>query len=155
MCREKRSLVFLNLDENKREEEDGDASDQNLSWNQSLIYFIQCCCCLTFVFNLYIVRHVYKQMCQTRLPRDESSSSSNWIQPKQNTHTIFFLFLLRDSCLLRCASQSSLDESSQKIPRQRSTAGTYKNDAHTNRSFDTMNEMRKWVSKQVDDDYVD
>ncbi|CRK93246.1 CLUMA_CG006789, isoform A, partial [Clunio marinus] len=47
------------------------------------------------------------------------------------------------SCLLRCASQSSLDESSQKIPRQRSTTGTYKNDAHTNRSFDTMNEMRK------------
>ncbi|KAG5676178.1 hypothetical protein PVAND_006027 [Polypedilum vanderplanki] len=49
----------------------------------------------------------------------------------------------RESCLLRCASQSSLDESSQKIPRQRSTTGTYKNDGHTNRSFDTMNEMRK------------
>lgn len=49
----------------------------------------------------------------------------------------------RESCLLRCSSQSSLDESSQKIPRQRSSTGTYKNDAHTNRSFDTMNEMRK------------
>lgn len=48
---------------------------------------------------------------------------------------------------MRCASQSSLDESSQKIPRQngkdRSTSGTYKNDGHTNRSFDSMNEMRK------------
>lgn len=52
------------------------------------------------------------------------------------------LFSFRDSCLLRCASQSSLDESSQKIPRQRSTAGTYNNNEHTNRSFATMNEMR-------------
>lgn len=52
-------------------------------------------------------------------------------------------FVCHNSCLLRCASQNSLDESSQKIPRQKSTAGTYKNDAHTNRSFDAMNEMRK------------
>lgn len=64
------------------------------------------------------------------------------VAPLSHSFCLFFSF---HSCLLRCASQSSLDESSQKIPRQRSTAGTYKNDAHTNRSFDTMNEMRKWV----------
>lgn len=52
------------------------------------------------------------------------------------------------SCLLRYASQNSLDESSQKhIQRpngkERGTVGQYNNEQHTSRSFDAMNEMRK------------
>ncbi|XP_055386217.1 ring canal kelch protein-like isoform X5 [Condylostylus longicornis] len=55
--------------------------------------------------------------------------------------------LERGSCLLRYASQNSLDESSQKhIQRpngkDRST-GAYRNNQHTSKSFETMNEMRK------------
>lgn len=56
--------------------------------------------------------------------------------------------LERGSCLLRYASQNSLDESSQKhIQRpngkERGTVGQYNNEQHTVRSFDAMNEMRK------------
>ncbi|KAH8392454.1 hypothetical protein KR215_008912, partial [Drosophila sulfurigaster] len=56
--------------------------------------------------------------------------------------------LERGSCLLRYASQNSLDESSQKhIQRpngkERGTVGQYNNEQHTSRSFDAMNEMRK------------
>ncbi|XP_067624737.1 ring canal kelch protein isoform X2 [Eurosta solidaginis] len=53
----------------------------------------------------------------------------------------------RGSCLLRYASQNSLDESSQKhIQRPNSkdrTVGQYHNEQHTARSFEAMNEMRK------------
>jgi len=56
--------------------------------------------------------------------------------------------LERGSCLLRYASQNSLDESSQKHVqrpngKERGTVGQYSNDQHTARSFDAMNEMRK------------
>ncbi|XP_023295821.1 ring canal kelch protein isoform X2 [Lucilia cuprina] len=53
----------------------------------------------------------------------------------------------RGSCLLRYASQNSLDESSQKhIQRPNSKdrcVGQYHNELHTTRSFEAMNEMRK------------
>lgn len=54
----------------------------------------------------------------------------------------------RGSCLLRYASQNSLDESSQKHVqrpngKERGTVGQYSNEQHTARSFDAMNEMRK------------
>ncbi|KAH8413212.1 hypothetical protein KR009_008846 [Drosophila setifemur] len=54
----------------------------------------------------------------------------------------------RGSCLLRYASQNSLDESSQKHVqrpngKERGTVGQYSNEQHTARSFDQMNEMRK------------
>uniref|UniRef100_A0A1A9VXN3 BTB domain-containing protein n=1 Tax=Glossina austeni TaxID=7395 RepID=A0A1A9VXN3_GLOAU len=53
----------------------------------------------------------------------------------------------RGSCLLRYASQNSLDESSQKhIQRPNSkdrTVGQYHNELHSTRSFEAMNEMRK------------
>uniref|UniRef100_A0A1A9W0K6 BTB domain-containing protein n=1 Tax=Glossina brevipalpis TaxID=37001 RepID=A0A1A9W0K6_9MUSC len=53
----------------------------------------------------------------------------------------------RGSCLLRYASQNSLDESSQKhIQRPNSkdrTVGQYHNELHSARSFEAMNEMRK------------
>ncbi|GAB0093433.1 Ring canal kelch protein [Sergentomyia squamirostris] len=54
----------------------------------------------------------------------------------------------RGSCILfRYASQNSLDESSQKqIPRQNAkdkASGSYKNQQHTMRSFEKMNEMRR------------
>lgn len=52
-----------------------------------------------------------------------------------------------NSCLLRYASQNSLDESSQKhIQRPNGkdrTVGQYHNEQHTTRSFEAMNEMRK------------
>ncbi|EDW39735.1 GL15763 [Drosophila persimilis] len=56
--------------------------------------------------------------------------------------------LERGSCLLRYASQNSLDESSQKHVqrpngKERGTVGQYSNEQHTTRSFDAMNEMRK------------
>lgn len=56
--------------------------------------------------------------------------------------------LERGSCLLRYASQNSLDESSQKHVqrpngKERGTVGQYSNEQHTARSFDAMNEMRK------------
>lgn len=54
----------------------------------------------------------------------------------------------RGSCLLRYASQNSLDESSQKpmqrpSGREKSESGSYRNEHHTNRSFLVMNEMRR------------
>ncbi|XP_037957159.1 ring canal kelch protein isoform X2 [Teleopsis dalmanni] len=53
----------------------------------------------------------------------------------------------RGSCLLRYASQNSLDESSQKhIQRPNGkdrSVGQYHNEQHTARSFEAMNEMRK------------
>lgn len=48
--------------------------------------------------------------------------------------------------LFRYASQNSLDESSQnKVPRPNKdkTTGSYRNNQHTAKSFDSMNEMRK------------
>lgn len=50
------------------------------------------------------------------------------------------------SCLLlRYASQNSLDESSQKqIPRSGAKEKTpYRNQVHTHRAFEVLNEMRK------------
>uniref|UniRef100_A0A1B0DD30 Uncharacterized protein n=2 Tax=Phlebotomus papatasi TaxID=29031 RepID=A0A1B0DD30_PHLPP len=56
--------------------------------------------------------------------------------------------LERGSCILfRYASQNSLDESSQKqIPRQNAkdkATGSYRNQQHTSRCFEKMNEMRR------------
>lgn len=50
--------------------------------------------------------------------------------------------------LLRYASQNSLDESSQKhIPRENGKdKPPYRNHHHTNRAFDVINEMRKYIS---------
>lgn len=51
---------------------------------------------------------------------------------------------------MRYASQNSLDESSQKHVQRSNgkdrTSGSYRNDQHTARSFEAMNEMRKYVN---------
>lgn len=57
-------------------------------------------------------------------------------------------FSLHFSCILvRYASQNSLDESSQKqLPRPNGkdkSVGAYRNNVHTQRSFDAMNNMRE------------
>lgn len=58
-----------------------------------------------------------------------------------------FVISLFSCLLLRCASQNSLDESSQKhIPQGHSHCKErppYKNHLHTQKAFDVMNIMRK------------
>lgn len=58
------------------------------------------------------------------------------------------LLCLYSCLLLRYASQNSLDESSQKhIPRENGKdKPPYRNHHHTNRAFDVINEMRKYVT---------
>lgn len=89
------------------------------------------------------------ETCNLRIQQQKATLSieeGNFSKHLENTSRICnesFFF----SCLLRYASQNSLDESSQK-PMQRpsgreKSSGSYRNDQHTNRSFLVMNEMRK------------